>query len=149
MTLPWILLSILSLGNATLLAFLWWQLQHNQGAIHQLNASLAALRSRISEHQLDMEELRERKRVMEQLVDNSTSSVETVHRSIADTTFGVLGRLSENSLYKAGTDQLRQIHDGTSKGVYGTIRIANRELHSLADILIKQQQRKDDEDNSS
>lgn len=138
---PLILLLALTLGNSALVLVLWRHLHHNRATIHQLQASLAALRSAICKQQLDMQEMKERKQVMEQLVDNSTSSVETVHRSISDTTFGVLDKLSGNQFFKAGTGHLRQIHDGTSKGVYGTIRVANRELHSLADILLKQQRR--------
>ncbi|TVP53863.1 MAG: hypothetical protein EA349_12880 [Halomonadaceae bacterium] len=128
--------------NAGLGLFVWHQLHQNQQSIHCLQATVAALRNVMSKQALDMEELKERKAMAEMAVDSGTSSIEIVHRTIANTTFGVLDKLSQNELYKAGTGHLRQIHDGTSQGVYGSIRIANREIHSLADILLKQQSRR-------
>lgn len=148
MALALTLTASLTFINAALALLLWLHLHQNHLAILRLEANVAALRNVIRKQVLDLSELNERKAVAELVVDSSTSSIETVHRTIANTTFGVLDKLSANERFRAGTGQIRQIHDGTSQGVYGTIRIANRELHSLADLLLKKQHPGKDKNNN-
>lgn len=54
---------------------------------------------------------------LEQAVDQSTSSVEAIHRAVADLSFDLWGVEAERA---------RELHHSTADQIYGSIRLANR-----------------------
>lgn len=128
---------VLTLVNLGVGVWLIQNLRRNRTQLHQIQSQVAATRNVFSKQQSDLRELSERKDVLEQVVNGGTSAVESVHRAISDTTFTVIDRLTESNRVRAGNRQVRDVHDQTAQGVYRSIRVANRELHSIAETLLK------------
>jgi len=131
----------LALVNTAAAVVMLRQLHRNLDTIHRLQAKVAHARSVARKAQLDRDERQERKDALAQAVDGGTNTVEIVHQAISASTFSVIDKLSRSRHFRATSEQVRQIHDGTSQGVYRSIRVANREIHSLADVFLKQRQR--------
>ncbi|PAV26387.1 hypothetical protein C8D92_102215 [Tamilnaduibacter salinus] len=103
--------------------------------LRHLEAQLAAVRSRIRKSDQDAIEADNKRRALEQSVEGGATAVEVIHRAISETTFSVIDRLATSERIRAGSQQAREVHDETARGVYRTIRVANKQIHSLAEAL--------------
>lgn len=114
---------------------LWRQLQRvrsHRVALVAVDYCLAE-RDRISQARADLETSRQR---VEETVDWTTESVETIHRMISDLSFDLTGQ-------RAGP--ARTIHDHTSERIYSGIRGVNRGVGSFLSGLLDERPR--DRDN--
>lgn len=73
------------------------------------------------------EELETNRRRVEQTVDWTTASVETIHRAISDLSFDLCGRTNGPA---------RTVHDRTSEHIYGGIRDVNKGVGRLLSGLL-------------
>lgn len=101
-----------------------------------LNAHRIAARSAIQKSRMDLAEVRNRARLLEDTVSGGASAVEKVHKAIANTTFGLIDMFSKDEEFKDSTRKARQTHHQKSEQVYQAVRTTNRALHILADTLI-------------
>ena len=101
-----------------------------------LNAHRIAARSAIQKSRMDLAEVRNRARLLEDTVSGGASAVEKVHKAIANTTFGLIDMFSKDEEFKDNTRKVRQTHHQKSEQVYQAVRTTNRALHILADTLI-------------
>lgn len=107
---------------------LWRQLVR----LRSQQAAVAKARQRLSEARSVIrarEELEANRQRVETTVDWTTASVESIHRSISDLSFGLWG--DDNCV-------ARHIHDRTTDQVYDTIREVNRGVGSLLSSLLDQ-----------
>ena len=91
----------------------WGNLEIAQMQLHHLSSAL----SEISCYAEARDKLRLRQQRIEQAVDTTTGSVETVHRALADLSFDLWGR---------GAHHSRARHDEYADQVYDTVRSANK-----------------------
>jgi len=101
-----------------------------------LNAHRIGARSAIQKSRMDLAEVRNRARLLEDTVSGGASAVEKVHKAIANTTFGLIDMFSKDQEFKDSTRKARQSHHQKSEQVYQAVRTTNRALHILADTLI-------------
>lgn len=114
---------------------LWRQAVH----LRSRRARLVRARYRLAENQRiagARAELEANRQRMEETVDWTTASVETIHRAISDLSFDLAGH--ENG-------PARTVHDRTSERVYSGIREVNRGVGSLLSGLLDDRHRDPDE----
>ncbi len=99
--------------------------------IHRVNAFSAIQQSR-----MELLEVRNRAKLLEDTVSGGATAVEKVHKAIANTTFGLIDMFSRDEEFKDGARKARQTHNETSEQVYKAVRTTNRALHILADSLL-------------
>jgi signal transduction histidine kinase len=80
----------------------------------------------------DEKELTQR---IEEVVDQGATTVEEIHRSIAEMPLDVLERLG---LLEQTTSEVRRIQDASLGAIYGLIRDVNHKLAGLAGDLLEQ-----------
>ncbi|MBW1988745.1 MAG: hypothetical protein JRI97_04275 [Deltaproteobacteria bacterium] len=73
--------------------------------------------------------------LVQEMVDKGATSVEEIHRQIADMPFDTLEKID---ITAPTTKRVRKIHDNTVGGVYNIIRKINREVGKLAGELLDQ-----------
>lgn len=118
------------------LGYLLWR---QAALVRSHRAKLVRARHRLAENQrvararADLEANRQR---VEDTVDWTTASVETIHRAISDLSFDLAGN---------ETGPARTVHDRTSERVYGGIRQVNRGVGSLLSGLLDDRTRDRDE----
>jgi hypothetical protein len=69
-------------------------------------------------------------------VDKGATTVEDIHRQIADLPIGVLDRLG---LFEQTTSEVRRIQDASIGAIYDLIRDVNHRVSKLATELLAQQ----------
>ena len=83
------------------------------------------------------------KDLVQDMVNKGATSVQEIHKSIADMPFDALEKFEP---IEHRTKKIRKFHDNTVGGVYDIIRQVNREVGKLAKELIdKVESVKDDE----
>ncbi len=70
---------------------------------------------------------------IQQAVERGATSVEEIHKAIADLPFEVLER---NGLFEQAAGQLREVQERSIGAVYDTIREVNRRVAGLAADLL-------------
>lgn len=100
-----------------------------------LNAHHILTNSAIQARRMNLYEVRNRAKLLEDTVSGSTSAVEKVHRVISNTTFSLVDHFSQDDEFRQGARKARKSHDKASKQVYHTVRTTNKALHILADTL--------------
>lgn len=133
------LLALLCTGAVAAAAHLTRQ---NQRALRRLGCRLASGVSVIQKGQLELQETRNRNRLLEETVRSGAAAVETVHRTIASTTFEVIDRLATSEKFRANAQQVRRTHDNTSRTFYRSLRSTNKTLHVLADVILSNKAKK-------
>ncbi|SRR5690554_506218 len=101
-----------------------------------LNTHRISARSAIQKSRLELLEVRNRAKLLEDTVSGGAMAVEKVHKAIANTTFGLIDMFSSDEEFRSTTNKVRQTHHQTSEQVYKAVRTTNRALHILADTLI-------------
>lgn len=110
-------------------------LQQARRQIRRLNAHRIADNSAIQKERMDILELRNRAKVLENTVSGGTSAVEKAHKAISSTTFGLISLFAPDESVRQGARKARRSHDMASDQVYRAIHTTNRALHILADTL--------------
>lgn len=124
-----------------LLAFMgfgiaYWQLLLCRREARILNSHRVAAHSALQKSRMDLLEVRNRARLLEDSVSGGASAVEKVHKAISNTTFGLIDLFSKNEEFRQTARKARATHDQTSQQIYRTVRTTNKALHILADTLI-------------
>ena len=92
-----------------------------------------------------MGKLMKLKDLVQELIDKGATSVEQIHRAIADMPFETLEKIEP---LESATKSTKKIHDNTVGGVYDIIRKVNKEVGKLAEELLEGiDSLKDDEEN--
>lgn len=118
------------------------QYRLNQRTLHRLESRLASTVSVIQKGQLELQETKNRNRLLEETVRSGSAAVEMVHRTITSTTFEVIDRLSTSEKFRANAQQVRRTHDNTSRTFYRSLRSTNKTLHVLADVILSNKTKK-------
>lgn len=121
---------------AALLCVAYRQLLQCRRETRRLNAQRVAANSAIQKRRMDLLEVRNRARLLEDSVSGGTSAVEKLHQAISNTTFGLIDLFSKDEEFRQSTRKARATHDQTSRQIYRTVRTTNKALHILADSLI-------------
>ncbi len=124
-----------------LLAFMgfgiaYWQLLLCRREARILNSHRVAAHSALQKSRMDLLEVRNRARLLEDSVSGGASAVEKVHKAISNTTFGLIDLFSKDEEFRQTARKARATHDQTSQQIYRTVRTTNKALHILADTLI-------------
>ena len=124
-----------------LLAFMgfgiaYWQLLLCRREARILNSHRVAAHSALQKSRMDLLEVRNRARLLEDSVSGGASAVEKVHKAISNTTFGLTDLFSKDEEFRQTARKARATHDQTSQQIYRTVRTTNKALHILADTLI-------------
>lgn len=114
----------------------------NRRALHRLQSRLALTVSKIQKSQLELQETKNRNRLLEETVRSGSAAVELAHRAISSTTFEVIDRLSSSEKFRANAQQIRRTHDNTSRTFYRSLRSTNKTLHVLADVILSNKAKK-------
>ena len=117
------------------LSYTFWQLQRSRTLIRGLNSRNIAINSAIQKRRMDIYEVRNRARLLEDTVSGGASAVEKMHKLIANTTFSLVDHLSKGDEFRQSARKARETHDQTSKQVYHAVRTTNKAIHILADTL--------------
>ncbi|OZB15700.1 MAG: hypothetical protein B7X58_06175 [Marinobacter sp. 34-60-7] len=107
----------------------------NRALFRRLNALRIAALSERQKARMDMLEVRNRAKLLEDTVSGGTSAVEKVHKTIANTTFGLIDLFSRDDEFRSQARRVQQRHQQTSTEVYRAVRTTNRALHIIADTL--------------
>ena len=111
------------------------QLQRSRTLMRMLNAHRIAVNSDIQMRRLDLYEVRNRAKLLEDTVSGGASAVEKMHRAISNTTFSLVARFSKDDEFRQSANKARQTHDQASKQIYHAVRTTNKAIHILADSL--------------
>ncbi|HET8848685.1 MAG TPA: hypothetical protein VFM78_02270 [Marinobacter sp.] len=130
----WLITSGLLLAGALLVAG-YQTAFDNRALIRRLNALRIAELSARQKARMDMLEVRNRAKLLEDTVSGSTSAVEKVHMTIANATFGLIDLFSKDDEFRVRARRVQQRHHQTSTEVYRAVRTTNRALHIIADTL--------------
>lgn len=124
------------LASAVVLVVVFRQLQSCRVLLRRINTHRIAARSVIQKSRMDLMEVRNRTKLLEETVSGGASAVEKVHKAISGTTFGLIDLFSRDEAFRKNAMKARVTHDQTSSEIYGAVRTTNRALHILADTLI-------------
>ena len=114
----------------------YWQLLLCRREARILNSHRVAAHSAIQKSRMDLLEVRNRARLLEDSVSGGASAVEKLHKAISNTTFGLIDLFSKDEEFRQTARKARATHDQTSQQIYKTVRTTNKALHILADTLI-------------
>jgi hypothetical protein len=134
--LPAVALALFLLVSAATLGYAYQQLLLSRRHLRLLNSHRIAARGAIQKSRMDLLEVRNRARVLQDTVSGGATAVEKVHKAISNTTFGLIDLFSRDDDFRQNARKARQTHDQTSQQIYRTVRTTNRALHILADTLI-------------
>jgi uncharacterized protein YoxC len=123
------------LGVALLVFFLKLlnDLSSHYHSLLETQRSVAGMLQQRKKADAQKREVREKQRLAEELVDQGSSAVETVHKMVSGITFGIL----ESTPITGSTSKVaRQIHDEAAEEVYGTIRTLGKRIGRVADAML-------------
>ncbi|MBZ2168022.1 hypothetical protein [Marinobacter sp. F4216] len=118
------------------LVYVFSGIRRTKKQLRLLNSHQISAQSAIQKARLDMLELRNRTRLLEDAVTGGTTAVEKVHKAISNTTFGLIDLFSKDEDFKVSARQAKSSHDETSESFYSAVRTTNRALRSLADVIV-------------
>lgn len=118
------------------LCIAYWQLLLCRREARILNSHRVAAHSAIQKSRMDLLEVRNRAKLLEDSVSGGASAVEKLHKAISNTTFGLIDLFSKDEEFRQTARKARATHDQTSQQIYRTVRTTNKALHILADTLI-------------
>lgn len=123
-------------ASAAGLAYTYWQLLDSRRRLRVVNSHRIAAYSAIQKSRMDLLEVRNRAKLLEETVTGGATAVEKVHKAISSTTFGLIDHFSRDDQFRQTARKARETHDQTSQQIYHGVRTTNRALHILADTLI-------------
>ncbi len=111
--------------------------QRIQKSLFETRVLLDTLKIAHEREQLKHIQLKKKKDQVEHTVNLGTKVVESVHRSITDTTFNVIDALASQERAKGAARKVQDAHNQAVGGVYNTIREVNKQVGGLANSLLK------------
>jgi hypothetical protein len=132
-----VLLGTLTVGVIYLLVGTFLSNRRLNQNLFETTALLDVLRQAHEREQLKHLRLKRTKDNVEQTVEIGSKVVESVHRSITDTTFNVIDALATQAYTKDTAKKVQEVHDQTVEGVYKTIREVNKQVGGLASSFLK------------
>lgn len=103
--------------------------------MRKLNAYRILANSTVQKRRMELYEVRNRAKLLEDTVSGSASAVEKMHRAISNTTFSLVDRFSKDDEFRKNAHKARKTHDNASKKVYHAVRTTSKAVHILADSL--------------
>ncbi|MFC3150641.1 hypothetical protein ACFOEK_06365 [Litoribrevibacter euphylliae] len=125
---------IFAFGTLCLLSAGWmlWRVWHSSNTLDQsLTQIELAHRQRVEELQVSLKRKELDIKGLTEAVDLSASSIEKIHRSIADTSFDLIETVKP---VEKPAQVIRKAHNMTTKEVYGSIRRINRLVGDLSKL---------------
>ena len=133
---PSLIIGYLLLGAAaTLTGYALMNYQRNQALLRRLQSHHARVRSIVQKHRMDLQEVRNRNKLVE-------DTVELVHRTITTVTFEAIDRFSSSDKVKENARRARMTHDEATSQIYRSVRRTNRAIHVLANTVLSEKARK-------
>lgn len=130
-------LSLLLLAIAfVLLSVSYRQCLRTRRAMFIVYTHQIAARNAVQKTRMELQETRDRAKLLETTVSGSTTAVEKVHKAISSTTFGLIDLFSTDDEFRQSVRRVRTTHDQTSQQVYRSVRTTNKALRILADTVI-------------
>ncbi len=74
------------------------------------------------------------KELVQGLVDKGATSVEEIHKAVADMPFDALKKIDPS---QSAADSARKVHHDTVGGVYNLIRMINKEVGEFASEILE------------
>ena len=108
----------------------------NRRDLRILNTHRISAHSAVQKSRMELLEVRNRAKLLEDTVSGGAMAVEKVHKAIANTTFGLIDMFSSDEEFRNSTRKVQQTHHEKTEQVYKAVRTTNRALHILADTLI-------------
>ncbi|HEY9119698.1 MAG TPA: hypothetical protein VIN33_08060 [Marinobacter sp.] len=140
---PSLIIGYLLLGAAaTLTGYALINYQRNQALLRRLQSHHARVRSIVQKHRMDLQEVRNRNKLVEDTVAGGTTAVELVHRTITTVTFEAIDRFSSSDKLKENARRARMTHDEATSQIYRSVRRTNRAIHVLANTVLSEKARK-------
>ncbi|SOB75298.1 hypothetical protein SAMN04488490_0863 [Marinobacter sp. LV10R510-11A] len=127
-----LLLLVIAFGS---LCYAFWQLQRSRTLMRILNSHHIAANSAVQRRRMDLYEIRNRAKLLEDTVSGSASAVEKMHRAISNTTFSLVDHFTKDDEFRQSALKARKTHDQASRQVYHAVRTTNKAIHILADTL--------------
>jgi len=121
---------------ACLVAIATRMLLQNRKVLVRLRSAQRQANSRIQKSRMELMEVRNRARLLEDTVTHGTGAVEKMHQVIATTTFSLIDHFSTDESFRERARRARNTHNTTSRQIYQAARTTNKALHLLADTLI-------------
>lgn len=134
---------VVALVALTLLVIAAYGAHRNTMNYRRLAAAQARQANRVQKKRLELIELKNRKKLMEETVHDGTTAVEAIHRTLTGLTFDLVDRYSSNEDFRAKARKARTTHDETTKTFYKALRTTNRALHVFTDMVITNDQEPD------
>lgn len=131
----WILLLLVILEGFAL-GWMLWRTHRNEHQLGLLSRALISVEDPKRKQQFEFIEADNRRKLLQESVETSTSAIELIHRAVTTTTFEAIDRLSRSERLRENNLRAREIHDDASRNVYHSIRIANRHIHAVANAII-------------
>lgn len=132
---PGVVLLILAL---TVLTLALLQFQKNTIRVNYLRAGIAVIRHPRAAAAFELNEQKNRKKLLESTVDTGATALELAHRAISSTTFGLIDRFSTSESVRNRARQAQSVHDRSSRQLYRSLKGANRTLHAVAGVMMNQ-----------
>ena len=107
----------------------------NRKSLTRLRARQIAANSHLQKSRMDLMEVRNRAKLLEDTVKHGTTAVEKMHRAISTTTFSLIDHFAKDDEFRENARRARETHDSTSRQIYDVARTTNKALHLLADSL--------------
>lgn len=131
----WVLLLLVGL-NGLVLGWMLRCAHRGERRLGLLSRALVSVEDAQRKRQFEFIEADNRRKVLQESVETGTGAIELIHRAVTTTTFEVIDRFSSNERLRENNSRAREIHDDASRNVYRSIRIANRQLHAVANAII-------------
>ena len=135
MTIQTVFILLLLIGAFGSLGYTYWQLQRSRTFVRVLNSHRIAVNNAIQKRRMELHEVRNKAKLVEDTLSGSTSAVEKVHRVISNTTFSLVDHFSKDDEFRQSAHKVRKTHDNASKQVYHAVRTTTKAIHILADTL--------------
>lgn len=113
-----------------------WQFLHTRRAMFIIHSHQLAARNTIQKTRMDLREVGDRAKLLENTVSGGTTAVEKVHRAISNTTFGLIDLFSSDDEFRQSVRVIRKTHDQTSQQVYRSVRTTSKAMRILADTVM-------------
>ena len=130
------MLLLLVLVNGVVLGWMLWSTHRSEGRLGLLCRLLVSVEDPQRKQEFEFIESDNRRKLLRESVDTSTSAIELIHRAVTTTTFEAIDRLSRSERLRENNLRAREIHDDATRNVYRSIRIANRHVHAVANAII-------------
>lgn len=143
-----ILQSILTISLFVLSYKLFQLFSSTQERVLKLKKELRLISTSLYKEYIYRLTIKETQEMVENIVDQGSTTIEKAHKAATDVTFELLEKLSED---KEATKAAKNLHNTIARGLYETLRITNKQFGNLTNDLLglKKEEKKTEEDKDS